>query len=130
MARNGRKSADDVLVLALACGSTIEAAARQAGVSESTAYRRLKDPDFCRKLQALRADMVQRTAGALTAAGLEFVKTLIALVGPTTPPATRLGAARAGIELGLKVRETAELEQRLAALEEQVAATATSKSKK
>jgi hypothetical protein len=39
----------------------------------------------------------------------------------TVPPATRLGAARAVLELGMKVRETAELEQRLAALEEQLA---------
>jgi hypothetical protein len=46
---------------------------------------------------------------------------------PSVPPATRLGAAKATLELGMKVRETAELEQRLAALEDQVAANADDK---
>jgi hypothetical protein len=124
MPQRGRRNADDVLMLALACGATLEGAARQAGVSESTVRRRAKDPQFQRKLQALRADMVQRASGALTAAGTESVRTLLDLQRPSVPPATRLGAAKATLELGMKVRETAELEQRLAALEEQVAANA------
>jgi hypothetical protein len=124
MARNGRRSADETLLLALACGATVEGAARQAGVSESTAYRRIKEPEFRRKLQALRADMVQRTSGALTAAGTTSVQTLLELQKSSAPPATRLGAAKAVLEIGMKVRETAELEQRLTALEEQVATTA------
>jgi hypothetical protein len=70
----------------------------------------------------MRADMVQRTSGALTAAGTASVQTLLELQKPAVAPATRLGAAKAVLELGMKVRETAELEQRLAALEEQVAA--------
>jgi hypothetical protein len=123
MPRNGRRNTDETLLRALACGATVESAARQAGVSESTAYRRLNDPEFNRKLQALRVDMIQRTSGALTAAGMECVKTIISLLGPGTPPATRLGAARTGIELGMKVREQNDLEQRLAELEERMATT-------
>jgi hypothetical protein len=65
--------------------------------------------------------MVQRTAGALTAAGSEAVRTLLALQKETVPPAVRLGAARAVLELGAKMRETAELEARIQALEEQAA---------
>jgi hypothetical protein len=124
MPQRGRRSADDVLMLALACGATLEGAARQAGVSESTVRRRFKEPEFQRKLQALRADIVQRTSGALTAAGTASVQTLLELQKPTAPPATRLGAARTVLELGLKVREAAEFEQRLAALEEQMATPA------
>jgi hypothetical protein len=119
MAR-GRRGADDRLLQTLACGATVAAAAAQAGVSEATAYRRLAEPEFRRRLQALRADMVQRTAGTLTAAANEAVRTLLELLKGAAPPAARLGAARAVLELGMKVRETAELEQRLAALEEQV----------
>jgi hypothetical protein len=55
-----------------------------------------------------------------TAAANEAVRTLLELLKGASPPAARLGAARAVLELGMKVRETAELEQRLAALEEQV----------
>jgi hypothetical protein len=53
----------------------------------------------------------------LTAAGGEAAKTLLALMKEPNPPAVRLGAARAALELGLKVREVTDLEERLAALE-------------
>jgi hypothetical protein len=121
MAQKGRRNADQRLLLALACGATVEAAARQAGVSESTAYRRLAEPDFRRRLQALRADMVQRAAGLLTAAAVEAVKTLLELQKASAPYAVRLGAARAVLEIGTKLREAADLEERLAALEAQLA---------
>jgi hypothetical protein len=124
MPQRGRRNADQVLILALACGATVEAAAHQAGVSPATVYRRLQDPEFRKRLQQLRADMVQRTAGALTAAGAESVRTLLALQKETAPPAVRLGAARAVLELGTKMRETAELAERIAALEAQLGVTA------
>jgi hypothetical protein len=117
MPQRGRRRADEALLVALACGATVEAAAAKAGISEATAYRRLKEPAFQQRLRDLRADMVQRTGGMLTAAAGEAVKTLLALQKETVPPATRLGAARAILEWGIKVREMAELEQRLAALE-------------
>jgi hypothetical protein len=110
--------------LALACGATVEAAARQAGVSESTAHRRLAEAEFRRELQALRADMVQRTAGALTAAATEAVRTLLELLRSSTPFAVRLGAARSVLEIGLRLREVTDLEERLSALEGQIAALA------
>ncbi len=122
MPQRGRRNADEPLLLALACGATVEAAAQKAGVSPSTVYRRLGEPAFQQRLRDLRADMVQRTGGMLTAAAGEAVKTLLALQKDSVPPATRLGAARAVLELGMKVRETAELEQRLAALEEHLGA--------
>ena len=80
------------------------------------------DPDFQRQLQEARTDMVQRTAGMLTAAAGEAVKTLLALQKESIPHATRLGAARAILELGVKLRQTAELEERLLVLEERLRA--------
>jgi len=121
MARQKRRRADDRLLLALACGATVEQAARQCGLSESTAYRRLAEPDFRQRLQQIRGDMVQRTAGTLTAAATEAVRTLLDLQKPAAPPPVRLGAAKAVLEIGMKVREAAELEERLAALEERLA---------
>ena len=117
MAHQGRKQADEVLLLALACGATVENAARQAGISNRTAHRRLADEAFRQRLHEVRADMVQRTAGALTAAANEAVRTLVDLLKAPQPAAVRLGAARSVLELGMKVREAAELEQRLTALE-------------
>ena len=117
MAKSQRKKADETLLLTLACGASVEAAARQCKLSKRTVYRRLEEPDFKKRLVALRADMVDRTAGTLTAAGTESVKTLIVLQQPANPAAVRLGAARTVLELGVKLREAAELEARIAALE-------------
>jgi hypothetical protein len=61
--------------------------------------------------------MVQRTAAMLTAAGIESAKTLITLQAVSNPGAVRLGASRTVLELGLKLREAADLAVRIAALE-------------
>jgi hypothetical protein len=124
MAFTGRRAADEKLVIALACGSTVENAARQAGVGETTVYRRLKEPAFQAMLNTARQEMIQRTANMLTAASLESVKTLLRLQGDGVPHAVQLGAAKAIVELGAKLRESAELFARVAALEQQLATPA------
>jgi hypothetical protein len=122
VAHRGRREADEALLLALACGATVESAARAAGLSPRTAHRRLADPAFAARVRQARADMAQRAAGALTAASAESVRTLLELQRASSPPAVRLGAARAVLEIGLKVREAAEFEGRLAALEQRLEA--------
>jgi hypothetical protein len=113
----GRKRADDALILALACGAQVEAAAAKAGVSAATAFRRLKDPAFMARLDAARRDMVERATSMLTAAAMEAVKTLLDLQGIKQPPATRLGAAKSVLEIGNRLRTENDLAARLAALE-------------
>ncbi len=49
------KKSDEPLILALACGVSVETAARQCRVSERTVYRRLQDPAFRTQVQAARA---------------------------------------------------------------------------
>jgi hypothetical protein len=112
---------DEVLLAALACGATADAAAQKAGVSRTTVHRRLHDPEFCQRLQQIGTDMVKRAAAALTAASVEAIKTLLSLQATSIPHAVRLGAARSILELGVKLREVADTEERLAALEAQVA---------
>src|SRR5687768_10537599 len=94
MPQSGRRQADQMLLLALACGATVESAARQAGLSEATAQRRLKEPAFQQALKATQADLVQRTMGMLTGAAGEAVKTLLGLLKDTNPATVRLGAGR------------------------------------
>src|SRR5262245_26107293 len=118
MPRNtGRRRADDILLLALASGETVEAAAQKAGISQATAYRRLKDPTFSARLAAARADLVTRATAMLTAAAVEAVKTLLDLQGDGAPPATRLGAARSVLEIGSRLRVENDLVARLEATE-------------
>jgi hypothetical protein len=119
MPSQGRRSADDLLLMTLACGATVEAAAQKAGVSRATVLRRLREPKFQQRLQDFRSDMVKRTAGMLTAASMEAVKTLLDLQKVSVPAAVRLGAARSVLEIGIKVREVSDLEERLSALEQQ-----------
>jgi hypothetical protein len=113
------KKVDESLILALACGASVEVAARQCKVSERTIYRRLKDAAFLAEVREARAEMVKRSAGMLTAASGEAVRTLMSLQKDSMPPAVRLGAARAVLEIGIKVRELVDLETRIAALESQ-----------
>jgi hypothetical protein len=116
-----RKTIDDALVLALACGATVESAAQRAEVSERTVFRRLADPAFQERVRATRLDMTQRTSGMLTAASLEAVKTLVLLLQPSSSASVRRNAARDILELGLKLREGINLEERLATVETRVA---------
>jgi hypothetical protein len=120
MANEGKRGADGKLLLALACGATAEAAARQAGVSESTVRRRLKEPAFVAKLNKTRAEMHLRVADQLTAASTEGVRTMVQLMKETNSGSVRLGAARSVVELSAKVRETADLAIRLADLEQRL----------
>ena len=94
------RKADDALVRALACGLSAEQAARQAGVSVTTAYCRLDDPAFAARLDDLWCDILARAAAMLTAAAVESVRTLADLLKPANALATRPNAARAIFEYG------------------------------
>ena len=117
MAVGRRKKGNAELVLALACGATPESAAQKAGLSLRTVYRRLAQPLFREQVHQVRTEMVRRAAGLFTAAGMASLKTFTTLQESASSEAVRLGAARAIIELGCKLRETVELTERLAALE-------------
>lgn len=78
-------------------------------------------PMFRGRLLGLRSDMVRRAAAALTAAGTEAVRTLLELQKSSPSAAVRLAAARWVLELGLKLREATEIEERLTALEQGLA---------
>lgn len=119
MSKPGRRNADEVLLLALACGATNEAAGAQAGLSKSTVYRRKQAPEFGKQLEQLKSEMFQRTAAMLNAAGMESVKKLLELQ-KIASHAVQLGASRSILEIGAKFRESAELEKRLHVLEEQL----------
>jgi len=115
-----KRNKDDALLVALAYGAAVEGAARSAGVSPRTAHRRLADPAFQARLQELRSNLVYRSVGMVSAGALEAIRTLLALQAAPTPANIRLGAARSILDISIRLRESAELEQRVAALESQV----------
>ena len=122
MAGGDRRNADLALVAALAGGATVQEAARTAGVSESTAYRRLNDPAFRQRVAEARSEMLSRAIGTLARVSTAAAITLAQLL-KAEAESVRLGAARSVLEMAVKFHETEQLEQRIAALEEQIAAT-------
>jgi len=121
MAENGRRKGDSTLLLALAGGQTVRDAARSAGIGERAATRRAADPAFCRRVAELRSEMVCRAAGQLADGMAQAVATLRELLTAESE-SVRLAAARSILEIGPKLRETVELEERMAAIEAQAGA--------
>jgi hypothetical protein len=120
MTEIGRQKGDAPLIVALAAGATIRDAAKQAGVSEKTAHRRAASPDFQKRVSEARTQMVQRAVGMLSEASTEAVTTLRGLLDAESE-SVRLGACRAIVELGTRLRESEELERRIACLEDMAA---------
>jgi hypothetical protein len=117
VAAGRKRKADAALAVALACGATPESAAQKAGVSVRTAYRRLADAVFRAQVNEVRAEVVRRSTDMFTAAGLSAIKTLMTLQESAASESVRLGAARAVVELGCKLREKTETTARIAAME-------------
>jgi len=117
MAKFGSKKGDSKLILALASGHGTREAAQQAGVSIRTAYRRIDDPLFRQKVTAARDEMFRVAVGSLASAAVEAVDTLRDLLTSQSPTA-QLGAARAILDLGQRLREATEIDARLRVLEE------------
>ncbi|HVS39970.1 MAG TPA: helix-turn-helix domain-containing protein [Gemmataceae bacterium] len=121
MARNGRKNGREAVVLALAGGETVAAAARKTGMGERTIHRWRQDAAFCREVEQARADMFSRALGCIAEGCASSALVLRQLALKAKSESVKLSAARALLELGPKLRESVELEQRLAALEERTA---------
>ena len=118
MVQKGKKHKDDELLRLLVVGATVEAAANKTGLSERTIFRRKADPEFQHRLKGLQADMLQRLSSMLLATSSEALKTLVALLAPAIPSASRLGAARTIIKEAMTVRVVVDFEGRLAAVEQ------------
>jgi hypothetical protein len=116
VAGNGRQNADEALALALASGQTLRLAAEAAGIGERTAARRWADAEFRRRVSVLRGDLVGRALGRM-ADGMSAAADVLRQLLAAESESVRLGAARSLLELGVKLREAVEMEERLAAVE-------------
>jgi hypothetical protein len=112
---------DDALAAMLAAGLEYAEAGERVSLSARTVRRRMSDPEFRRRVDDLKALAAQRAVALLTsnmsAAALELGR----LLADGESEKTRLAAARAIIELGLKVRDQIDLEQRVQELERRAA---------
>jgi hypothetical protein len=119
--RSGRADAasrDTMLVVALACGATPTEAAARAGVSRRTAYRRLQDPAFRRRVHRERDTLVAAIVGRLADASLTAVDTLrIIAADEDAAPGPRISSAKAILDVCLRAHEQIELAERIEAVE-------------
>jgi hypothetical protein len=122
MARKNKQQVEALLVAAFSIGATAGQAATQAGVSERTVYRYLEKPEFQARLAAVEEDIFQRTVAVITTSIQGAIHTLVTLLDPSTPPSVRRAAARDTLDLGVRLRESSEVEKRLVALENGVSA--------
>jgi hypothetical protein len=116
MATTHSRRGDELLLGALAAGSPVEEAARAAGVSVRTAYRRLASPGFRSRLASARDELISAALGELVGCAAEAVATLRRLL-QAEDERVRLTAARAILEQLLRLRETLTFAQRIASLE-------------
>ena len=116
------KTARQAAVLALASGETAASAARKAGVTERTIHCWRQDDAFRREVTQARADMFSRALGSIAEGSASGALVLRQLALKAKSESVKLSAARALLELGPRLRESVELEERLRALEERAAA--------
>lgn len=112
-----KRGKDDILIAQLAQGVSVEGAARIAGMGTTTAYRRLKDPEFLRRVEEARAELWKRAMSVLSKSAVEGAIVLRRLLR-SDDAKIRLQAAKIVLEQGLKIRDQVDLAQRVAALEE------------
>lgn len=119
LAGNDNRKGDLVLLTALAGGASIKDAAKVAGIGERTAHRRLEDPAFQRRITELRSEFLSSAIRRLSESTTEAADTMRSLL-QSKSDSVRLSAARSILEFASKLGELAELNKRLAELEERV----------
>jgi hypothetical protein len=112
-----RRCYDEQLALAIACGQTVDEAAAKLGISRTAAYRRLRDSLIRQRVAELRRELTDRTIGTMVEGFVTAAATLRLLMRPSETSAIRLRAAVALLDLGAKFAILAQLEQRVADLE-------------
>lgn len=109
---------DDLMVAALADGASQREAAVLAGVSDKTVQRRMGRPEFARRVAVARTARVTEHTGRITMMGDTALAVLRDAMCDRHAIEVRLRAATAVLRHGRELRSNAELEERIAALED------------
>jgi phage terminase small subunit len=110
----------EALISALLTAPSLAAAAQQAGLSEVTAWRWLKDATFQAAYREARRAVVQQAIVQVQHATGTAVQTLVAVMQDNeSPSSARVSAARSILEMAIRAVEIEDLEARITALEQQ-----------
>lgn len=111
---------DEAVIEALMTSPSIRKASAKCGLSESAIYQRLRKPEFIKKYDHARLELLQRNRDRLQQHVLTAVETLGTLAESAKSEQTRLNAAEAVIRMSLKLTEQTDILRRLEALEENI----------
>ncbi|MFL5342539.1 MAG: hypothetical protein ACJ8F7_20525 [Gemmataceae bacterium] len=106
--------------MAVATGTTLDAAAEQGGVCRRTMERRLADAEFRRLVANLRAELIARALGRMADNMTRAADALVAILDDADPR-LRLRAARALLTLGPRLRDSVDVSDRIRDVEEELA---------
>jgi hypothetical protein len=112
-------SKQDQLAIAIARGKSVPAWARQNDVPRTTAYRWARDPDVRRLADDCRRRSVERALGWMTGHSLWAVKRIKKLAETADSDSVQLRALRTFVDDVIKVSDFANLEYRVAEMEEE-----------
>lgn len=107
-----RSAQDDILVAALAAGQSYRQAGNQAGLDKRTVARRMKEPQFIKRVRDRRREYVDAVDGQLAMRGRNAVEAISECLDDPDPR-VRLAAARLILSVGIKSRNQNELEREL-----------------
>ena len=108
-------------IAALLSEPTIEKAAAKVGVGERTLHTWLHEPAFAAAYRAARREAVSQAVARLQQVSTHAVTVLVNVMANTsTPPATRVAAAKTVLEMAIKAVELEDLAARLDALEQRM----------
>lgn len=116
MPGGSKKASDGALIAHLAAGASPAGAAKLAGVSEATAYRRLANPTFRQRVEKARSAFWERALGVMSKGAAESAIVLRRLLR-AEDGRLKLQAAKVLLEQGLKVRDLVDLARRVEELE-------------
>jgi hypothetical protein len=101
---NGKRDRDDVVVAALASGSTYDEAAKTAGLSRSTVARRMQEWEFRARVIEERERVVETVRGKLASTAPAAVEVIASLTTSAKSEAVRLSAASRILDYSLRRR--------------------------
>lgn len=112
MPGGSKKAADAALIAHLAAGVSPAGAAKLAGVSEATVFRRLASGPFRERVEKARSDFWDRALGIMSKGATESAIVLRKLLR-SDDSRIKLQAAKSLLETGMKVREVMDLARQM-----------------
>lgn len=117
----GRRSRQEIALIALLENPTVATAAEASGISRPTIFRYLQDPDFRRSYQAAKKALLDAALGDLQKASSEAVSTLRGvMLAKETSAGVKVSAAKAILAFSIQVGQVEDVLRRLEALEDRL----------